>query len=304
MSSELANIIQNNPGLAQTGLDADTLAVAGGINTGSKRISIKGGVFRKYAGGKEVGTIEDRHMNVIIVKMAHTANRMFYAQQYQEGVSVSPTCWSTDSRVPDADVETPQAKSCDQCTYSVRNSAAGNGSSCRLSWRVAVVLPNDPSGDILQVTLPSTSCWQKEDSGKWGFRPYVQMLANNNVSASRVITKIQFDSKAATPKLLFSPVGAVPPDDVPIIDKQAKSSVAEQATKLSVYKPAEDVAAPAQPTAATPTQEILPGVSSPIVAETSPDVSEDQPKIKEAAKAPIEKPTDVNDIVKKWSVKD
>jgi hypothetical protein len=83
MSSELANIIQNNPGLAQTGLDADTLAVAGGINTGSKRISIKGGVFRKYAGGKEVGTIEDRHMNVIIVKMAHTANRMFYAQQYQ-----------------------------------------------------------------------------------------------------------------------------------------------------------------------------------------------------------------------------
>jgi len=67
MSNELANIINQNPALIQTGLDEDTLAVAGGVSSGPKRISIKGGVFRKYAGGKEVGAIEDRHMNVIIV---------------------------------------------------------------------------------------------------------------------------------------------------------------------------------------------------------------------------------------------
>jgi len=38
------------------GLDDDTLAVAGGARQ-NKRISIKGGVFRKYAGGKEIGAI-------------------------------------------------------------------------------------------------------------------------------------------------------------------------------------------------------------------------------------------------------
>ena len=206
MSNELAVLLQQNPALLQTGLDADTLAVAGGGgNNVTKRISIKGGVFRKYAGGEEVGTIEDRSMNVVFIRMAHHASRMYYASSYKDGEKIVPTCWSSDSRTPDADVKNPPAKSCDQCPYSVKNSVAGNGSACRLSWRTAVVVPNDPSGDIYQLVLPSTSCWQKEDNGKWGFRPYVQMLANNNVGASKVITKMQFDTKSPTPKLLFSP---------------------------------------------------------------------------------------------------
>ena len=70
MANELATLLSSNPALA--GLDEDTLAVAGGGGKGAmKRISIKGGVFRKYAGGKEVGAIEDRHMNVIFVKMSY-----------------------------------------------------------------------------------------------------------------------------------------------------------------------------------------------------------------------------------------
>jgi hypothetical protein len=35
------------------------------------------------AGGKEIGAIEDRHMNVIFVKMAHQASRMYYQSGYQ-----------------------------------------------------------------------------------------------------------------------------------------------------------------------------------------------------------------------------
>jgi hypothetical protein len=86
MSNDLTLLIQNNPALVGTGLDEDTLAVAGGAGRGGiKRISIKGGVFRKYAGGKEVGTIEDRFMNVIFVKMAHKASRQLYMQGYKEG---------------------------------------------------------------------------------------------------------------------------------------------------------------------------------------------------------------------------
>ena len=70
MSNELVSLLASNPSLISTGLDEDTLAVAGGNRQDNKRISIKGGVFRKYAGGKEIGAIEDRHMNVIIVKMS------------------------------------------------------------------------------------------------------------------------------------------------------------------------------------------------------------------------------------------
>ena len=106
MSNDLTLLIQNNPALVGTGLDEDTLAVAGN-STGNKRISMKGGVFRKVVGGKEIGAIEDRHMNVIFVKMAHKASRTYYSQGYKEGVKVSPVCWSQDSETPDPEVKNP-----------------------------------------------------------------------------------------------------------------------------------------------------------------------------------------------------
>jgi len=285
--SELSVILQNSPNLIQTGLDEDTLAVAGGaLNNSNKRISIRGGVFRKIVGGKEVSAIEDRHMNVIIVKMAHTANRMFYAQNYKEGEKVTPTCWSSDSRVPDPEVKTPQARSCDTCQFSAKNSA-GAGSACRLSWRMAVVLPQDPSGDIMQLVLPATSCFGKEDSGKWPFRPYIQMLANNNVSAGRVITKLQFDTKSPTPKVLFSPAAAVNPADMETIQRQGKSSTAEQAIKLTVYE------------SKTAESEVPVNTAPPV--EASSDVV-DEPVVRESAPQ-AQKVNDVSDIVKKWSTK-
>lgn len=285
MSSELSVILQNSPGIVQTGLDEDTLAVAGGIvNSGNKRISIRGGVFRKIVGGKEVSAIEDRHMNVIIVKMAHTASRTFYATGYKEGEKISPTCWSNDSRVPDADVKTPQAKTCDSCQFSAKNSgASGTGTACRLSWRMAVVLPQDPNGDVMQLVLPATSCFGKEDSGKWPFRPYVQMLANNNVSAGRVVTKLQFDTKSPTPKVLFSPSAAVPQDQLEILQRQGKSVSAEQAVKLTVYQ-----------TDSTEDEVAQPNVKSDVV---------DEPVLRDANTQQAQKVNDVTDIVKKWSVK-
>lgn len=306
MANELANLINQNPALVQTGLDEDTLAVAGGISSGPKRISIKGGVFRKYAGGKEVGSIEDRHMNVIFVKMAHNASRMYYSSSYKEGEKVSPTCWSSDSRTPDSDVPNPPSASCDQCPYSVKNSVAANGSQCRLSWRTAVVLPDDPNGDVLQLVLPSTSCWQKEDGGKWGFRPYMQMLASNNVAASRVITKMQFDTKSPVPKVLFSPVGAVNPNDYPIIEKQAQSEIATNAVKLSIYKPTDEVEAPAQAQVEAPAQpQVQVEAPQPLSAETLPqsDVDAEQPQLKDSGSNEVKKPVDISNTIKKWSVK-
>ena len=89
-----------------------------------------------------------------------------------------------------------QAKSCYQCKHSVRGSGQnGVGTACKISWRIAVVLANDIKGDILQLVLPAMSCFGKESNGRYPFRPYIQMLANNNVSAGRVVTKLQFDER-------------------------------------------------------------------------------------------------------------
>jgi hypothetical protein len=283
MNTDLVNLSAIGALATVGGLDEDTLAVAGGNRQGNKRLSIKGSVFRKYAGGKEIGAIEDRFMNVIIVKMAHKASRMFYDKGYKEGEKVSPACWSSDSEKPDAEVKIPAASSCVSCPNSAKGSGDnGVGAKCKLSWRTAVVLPNDPAGDVMQLVLPATSAFGKEDNGRWPFRPYIQHLASHNVSAGRVITKMAFDTKAPTPKVLFAPVGAVPDEDLEIIARQAKSPAAEAAIKLNVYQV--DSSGDADVPTAEPEAEAAP--------------------VKRESKAAAgEKASDVSDVVKKWSKK-
>jgi hypothetical protein len=283
MSNELSVILQANPSLM--GLDEDTLAVAGGsvaATNSNKRISIAGGVFRKMANGKEVGAIEDRHMNVIFVKMAHDPSRAFYAEAYKEGEKLAPACWSSDSKKPDADVPNPPAATCETCHNSAKGSGTGGqGTACRLSWRTAVVLPNDPKGDIMQLVIPATSAFGKEDNGRWPFKAYINMLAQNNVSAGRVVTKMQFDTKTKYAKVLFSPASAVSESDYEIVKAQGKSASAEGAVKLTVYK--QDGGAPAL---------------------EAPEVDTSEPVKRESTTKPAAKTEgDVTDIVKKWSKK-
>jgi len=212
---------------------------------------------------------------------------MFYDKGYKEGEKVSPACWSADSEKPDAEVKTPVASSCLNCPMSAKGSGDnGVGTKCKLSWRTAVVLPNDPAGDVMQLVLPATSAFGKEDNGKFPFRPYIQHLASHNVSAGRVITKMAFDTKAPTPKVLFSPVGAVDESDLETIARQAKSPAAEAAIKLNVFQ-TDETSAPAQ---------------APTVNETVEE-DEEAPPVKRESKASGEKASDVSDIVKKWSKK-
>jgi len=271
MANEIITMLQGSVAAIQTGVDDDTRAVAG--NSGAKRLSIDGGVFRKYIGGKQVAEVEDRSMNVIFVKMSHNPSRTYYAGAYQKGVKISPACWSQDAQTPDVTVKSPRASSCRECPMSVKGSGqGGTGTACRLSWRTAVVLPNDPSGDVMQLVLPATSTFGKEDNGRFPFRPYVQHLASHNVSAGRIVTKMAFDTKSPTPKVLFSPAGAVPEADLEAILKQAKSAAAEAAIKMNVYQLDEGEA-------------------------------EAEPQKRSVAK-PAEAPEkDISDVVKKWSKK-
>lgn len=286
MSNDLATMFSGAVMAPIEGLDEDTLAVAGGARQ-NKRISIKGGVFRKYAGGKEIGAIEDRHMNVIFVKMAHKASRMYYEGAYQEGQKVSPVCWSTDSERPDADVKSPCAATCGECSKSVKGSGSGGtGTACRLSWRTAVVLPNDPAGDVMQLVLPATSAFGKEDNGRWPFRPYIQHLASHNVSAGRVITRMAFDTKSPTPKVLFSPAGKVADDDLHIIAQQAKSPAAENAIKMNVYQA--DNTGEAEVAAPHNVREEVGDMPEPVKRESVRTATEEK---------------NISDVVKKWSKK-
>lgn len=278
-TNALSTIFQSNDLMPA---DEETLAVAGGQSS-SKRISIKGGVFRLIVGGKEVSTNEDRSMNVVIVKMSPNASRTYYEGAYREGEKVAPVCWSSDSRKPDASVSEPMALSCAECPKSIKGSGqGGNGAACRLSWRIAVVLGSAIDGDVYQLVLPATSSFGKEENGRHPFRPYAQMLANNNVAVGGVITKMQFDTKSPTPRLLFSPVAAVPKDMWEIIRKQGKTPAAENAIKMTVAQ-----------TDKVPqlTNEVKP-------SDDTDEVEPVKQSRKKAAPAPVEESAE---LIKKWA---
>jgi hypothetical protein len=138
----------------------------------------------------------------------------------------------------------------------------------------------------MQLVLPATSAFGKEDNGRRPFRPYIQHLAANNVSAGRVITRMAFDTKSPTPKVVFSPDSATPDDVLAVIAQQSKSAAAEAAIKMSVFQADTSSEAPADDGGF----EQLAKENEPIKRESKPAASGDAEK-------------NVVDVMKKWSKK-
>lgn len=277
----------NNLPVALDDIDDGTLAVAGvNRSSASKRISIKGGVFRKYVGGKEVAAIEERHMNIIFTKMAPNPSRTYYKDAYQEGVKVGPTCWSSDSKAPDADVKTPMSSACQSCPMAIEGSGnGGRGKACKLSWRTAVVLPNDPAGDVMQLVIPGGSCFGKEDNGKLPFKPYIASLVAKGTRAGRVITRMSFDPRVAGQKLNFMAQDYVPDSDLETIARQSQSEAAAKAVKFTVFQTDESDNTEV-PEAVAPVSSGFP-----------------EPKLRKEADEVKASGSDASDLIKKWAKK-
>jgi aryl-alcohol dehydrogenase-like predicted oxidoreductase len=147
----------------------------------------------------------------------------------------------------------------------------------------------------MQLVLPATSVFGDEESGKWPFKAYVQMLANNNISASRVITKMQFDIKASVPRLLFSPMAPVEAEDLDTLARQGKSDAAEKAIKLTVFQQdgGEEVVEVAQPVF-TSNQSVYDKLASEVVSE---------PVVREAPVTAAAASPDAAAVINKWKKK-
>ena len=125
MSNEIALFNQEVPAyLKEVGLDNMTKALAG--NTGTKRISIRGGVFRLMVNGEEIAKNENRSMNIVIVNGGAKVARSFYAGKYVAGETSQPDCWSNDGDKPDASIEEPQHTSCEGCSQNIKGSGQGD----------------------------------------------------------------------------------------------------------------------------------------------------------------------------------
>jgi hypothetical protein len=246
MSNEVALFegAENLPAHLRGGELSETAkALAGGSTGGDglKRVSIKGSVFRMMLGSKEVAQNEDRGMNMIIVKSAPGYARTYYEGTYKEGVVTNPACWSDDGNAPSKNVESPQSSLCANCPQNAKGSGQGGGRACRYSARLAVVLENDPKGDVYGMQIPATSIFGDVDSEKYNsLQQYVKKLAGFGYDVTNIVTEFRFDTKSPVPKLMFRAVRAVTEQEFELVKQKAASTDAKAHTGDRSFAKKED----------------------------------------------------------------
>tara|TARA_R100001369_G_scaffold12348_2_gene26353 strand:+ start:1567 stop:2484 length:918 start_codon:yes stop_codon:yes gene_type:complete len=195
--------------LAQLEPETNLMGNAGG--SGGRKLSIRGAVFRKVVGGEEVGTIDSRTMNIVVVKSA-PISRMYYEGTYSEGESSAPTCWSSNTShgKPSEDVRPSEAPalSCSSCPQNIKGSGTGESRACRYQQRIAVLLAdadgNVVSPDTYLLSLPATSVFG-DNKQKMSMQAYARHLNAHKAPLASVITELRFDTEVTHPRLCFKP---------------------------------------------------------------------------------------------------
>jgi len=192
-------------------LEPETNLMGNDGGGGGRKLSIRGAVFRKVVGGEEVGTIDSRTMNIVVVKSA-PISRMYYEGTYVEGESSAPTCWSSDTSrgKPSEDVLTSEAQSlsCSSCPQNIKGSGTGESRACRYQQRIAVLLAdadgNVVSPDTYLLSLPATSVFG-DNKQKMSMQAYARHLNAHKAPLASVITELRFDTEVTHPRLCFKP---------------------------------------------------------------------------------------------------
>ena len=286
--SDIALFNKNVPDyLREVELDDLTKSLAG--NTGLKRISIRGGVFRLMVNGEEIAKNENRAMGVVIVNGAPKVSRQYYAGKYVPGESAPPDCWSNDGEAPDASIENPQHKTCEGCPQNIKGSGQGDSRACRFQQRLAVLLADDiEGGDVYQLTLAATSIFGRGDADKMPFQQYAKYVGSQGKNINTLVTEVRLDSDSATPKLTFKPVRFLERNEWEAAREKGNSPAAKAAISQT---PAQTDSKPknlSAPKAAAPSEENVP---EPVK----------RPSKKNAEPAPKK---DFVDVLNEWSTDD
>lgn len=261
--------------IAARGASAATLALAGKGGS-SKRISIEGGTFRMIVDGKEIAKSKARDMNIVIVRTAPANSRAYYDPTvvYVKGEHMAPLCSSVHGDKPAADSKEPQSVKCIDCPQNIKGSGKNDSRACRFFRRVAVVQESDMEGAVYQMNIPATSLFGDGVNGKQlPLEAYARMLKSNNVNVDDVVTNMEFDTDASTPKLTFSASRFLTAAELNVITSQGETKEAQQATGDIPYGGTENT-----------TQKKL----TPVVAETA--AVEESVSVKKA-KAEVPEPT-------------
>lgn len=279
------------PDYLREAADATTKDIAG--SSGGKQISIKGGVWRMVVGGEEVAKNEDRAMNFVVIASGKGVTRTFYADKYEEGKDIKPSCWSAEGVVPNEEVKNPQAKTCATCPQNIEGSGDGKARACRYSKRLAVALENDIGGNIYRLSVPAKSYFGRAEGEKMPLQAFGKFLSGHGIPITGIVTEARFDTAEAVPVLKFRAVRPLTKEEWELAKAQSQTEDAKQAIELKMV-PSKAEGMPALPQAFK---------EEPVAAKAeAEEVAE--PVKRAPAKAKAEAPAaakNVSDILSDWA---
>lgn len=226
----------------------------GGI--GFPIMSIKGKVFTLRENGVDeiLKDPENKKYNaqaisVILAKVSPNKSKTYYEGGYTPNSDAKPTCTSIDGKKPDPGVEKPQSNLCATCPKNVVGAKIGdNGKkmkACADSVRAAIVTTAEPDKAIM-LRIPPASIGNLTKFG--------QKCTQHGVTYQQVLTEIQMDQEAETPKLDFVPLGMLPDAVYEQVVKTANSETVQFMLGTSEFV---GDAEPAQPSVEEQTNDVI-----------------------------------------------
>jgi hypothetical protein len=286
-------------------------AITDNVNSGNvnRRISLEGNFFREVINGKEVRVNEERATNVVIVNAA-PISKMYFAEAYVKGKPVKPTCWSSDSQVPDQSVPDDQKQSarCMDCRQAIKGSGQGDSKACKPQQRIAIVFEGAiENREVYQLTLPPTSIFgdPSEHGGKMPLQAYARYLKAHGEKAIGIVTEMRFDKDSSTPKLVFKPVRPLDDAELDIALELRDAPDTQRYLKLNVSQMDKVIPEPLPSlfNNAEPKPEAKPEPKAKAKPKVEEDEEVEEPKkvvSKKTSTAPQAEAIDMSDIVGDW----
>jgi hypothetical protein len=199
------------------------LSSAAQVGVGALRpptISIKGNDFLAIVGDSETKIADhDKKIglfiDIIVADMNPSLSKIYYAGEYDPKATeyTAPDCWSDNGVGPSATALRPQSETCAACPMNVWGSSINkqtgkSSKACNDARKLAVILADDPQGQVYLLRIPPASLKNLATYGK--------LLDHNGDQLNFVITRVYFESQGV---LAFERVDYITEAHVPTLQR-------------------------------------------------------------------------------------
>jgi len=246
---------------------------AAGSAEGFKRLTTKLQSFYMEHGDMREEIGQDT-LDVVILEANPNKSKVYYADGFEDGGFVKPTCYSNNGTSPAENADAPQSKKCSICPHNQWGSRitdkGGKGKSCSDSMRLCVA--NIDSVD--DIMLLKVTAYALKTLGQYGAQ-----LAKRGVDPKYVVTQLGFNEQGDFPSLTFKAVRFIEEEELKGIDELIKTEQ-ETIDRITgkVDAPIDNVGG----FAITPKKEEK-AVEAPVKVEPKPEVKKKAPEPKAAS---------------------